>query len=86
MSAPEPGLLQPMLKFGFKIRTRGGLPVENLVIQARDQVEAQRKITQMYQHCEIIECKQIVSPARDEGADLEGIISLIARQGDAEKP
>ena len=75
-----------MLKFGFRIRTRSGLPVENLVIQARDQAEAQRKITQMYVHCEIIECRQIVSPVRDESADLEGIISLIARQGDAEKP
>ena len=86
MSAPVPAPLQLMLKFGFRIRTRSGLPVENLVIQARDQAEAQRKITQMYVHCEIIECRQIVSPVRDEGADLEGIISLIARQGDAEKP
>ena len=86
MSAPVPAPPQPMLKFGFRIRTRSGLPVENLVVHARDQAEAERKITQMYLHCEIIECKHIVSPAREEGADLEGIISLIARQGDVEKP
>ena len=75
-----------MIKFGFKIRTRSGLPVDNLVVQARDQAEAERRITQMYLHCEIIECKQIAVPSRDEGSDLEGIISLISRQPDQEKP
>jgi hypothetical protein len=72
----------PMMKFGFRIRTRSGLPVDNLVVQARDQAEAERKISQMYMHCEIIECKQMQSTARDEGSDLENIISLISRQGD----
>lgn len=75
-----------MIKFGFRIRTRSGLPVDNLVVQARDQTEAERRITQMYLHCEIIECKQIAAPSRDEGSDLEGIISLISRQPDQEKP
>jgi len=86
VSAPIPAAPQPMLKFGFRIRTRSGLPVENLVVHARDQVEAQRKISQMYLHCEIIECKEIVSPGREEGADLEGIISLISRQANEENP
>ena len=86
MSAPAPALPQHMIKFGFKIRTRSGLPVDNLVVQARDQEEAERKITQMYLHCEIIECRQIASAVREEGSDLEGIISLISRQPDEEKP
>jgi hypothetical protein len=86
MSAPAPALPQHMIKFGFKIRTRSGLPVDNLVVHARDQAEAERKITQMYLHCEIMECKQIASPIREEGSDLEGIISLISRQPDEEKP
>ena len=86
MSAPAPALPQHMIKFGFKIRTRSGLPVDNLVVHARDRVEAERKITQMYLHCEIIECKQIAAPLREEGSDLEGIISLISRQPDEEKP
>jgi hypothetical protein len=73
-----------MVKFGFKIRTRSGLPVDNLVVHARDQMEAERKIGQMYMHCEIIECKQIHSPVREEGNDLENIISLISRQPDEE--
>jgi len=72
----------PMMKFGLKIRTRSGLPVDNLVVQARDQAEAERKITQMYMHCEIIECRQIQTAARDDVTDLDGIISLISRQGD----
>jgi hypothetical protein len=75
-----------MVKFGFRIRTRSGLPVDNLVVHARDQAEAQRKIAQMYMHCEIIECKQLAAAVREEGSDLEGIISLISRQPDEEKP
>ncbi len=71
-----------MIKFGFRIRTRSGLPVDNLVVHARDQVEAERKITQMYLHCEILECKQMQSANRDEGNDLDNIISLISRQPD----
>ncbi len=75
-----------MVKFTFRIRTRSGLPVDNLVVQARDQADALRKITQMYLHCEVIECRQIEAQPREEGADLEGIISLIARQSGEEKP
>ena len=71
-----------MMKFGLKIRTRSGLPVDNLVVQARDQAEAERKVTQMYMHCEILECRQIQTAARDDATDLDGIISLISRQGD----
>jgi len=71
-----------MFKFGFRIRTRSGLPVDNLVVHARDQVEAERKITQMYLHCEILECRQMQSASRDEGNDLDNIISLISRQPD----
>jgi len=71
-----------MMKFGLKIRTRSGLPVDNLVVHARDQAEAERKITQMYMHCEILECRQIQTTTRDDATDLDGIISLISRQGD----
>jgi hypothetical protein len=74
-----------MLKFGLKIRTRSGLPVDNLVVHARDQAGAERKITQMYMHCEILECRQIQTATRDDATDLDGIISLISRQGDEEK-
>lgn len=72
----------PMMKFGFKIRTRRGLPVDNLVVHARDQAEAEKKISQMYLHCEILDCKQIHAPSKDDGTDIDSIISLIARQTD----
>lgn len=75
----------PMMKFGLKIRTRSGLPVDNLVVQARDQAEAQRKISQMYMHCEVLECRQIQAATRDDAADFDRIISLISRQGDQGK-
>lgn len=50
-------MLAPVLtKFGFRIRTRVGLVINNLMIQGRDPAEAQRKLRQMYRDCEIIEC------------------------------
>jgi len=75
----------PMTKYGFRIRTRSGTPVDNLVLQARDYAEAERKINQIYPHCEILECRQIQSPTGDDALNLERIISLIASQPD-EKP
>lgn len=74
-----------MMKFGVKIRTRSGLTVDNLILHARDQAEAERKITQMYMRCEILECRQIGTATRDDATDLDGIISLISRQGEKGK-
>ncbi len=71
-----------MSKFGFRIKTRGGMVVENLVVQARDQAEAEQRIRQIYHHCEILECSALVPGTRGEGFDLEGVISLISRQDD----
>lgn len=50
-------MLAPVLtKYGFRIRTRVGLVINNLLIPGRDAGEAQRKLRQMYRDCEIIEC------------------------------
>ena len=74
-----------MMKFGFKIRTRSGLVVDNLLIPGKDQADAERKLTQIYRHCEILESKTIQQQtSRDDSMDMEGIISLISRQ-DKEK-
>ncbi|MEW6164816.1 MAG: hypothetical protein AB1642_07115 [Pseudomonadota bacterium] len=43
-------------KFGFRIRTRVGVVVDNLLIHGRDADEAQRKLRQMYRDCEVLEC------------------------------
>jgi len=73
-----------MTKFGFKIRTRSGLVVDNLLIPGKDQAEAGRKLNQIYRPCEILESKSVQQSGRDEALDMDGIISLISRQ-DKEK-
>lgn len=75
-----------MTKFGFKIRTRSGLVVDNLLIPGKDQEDAERKLNQIYRHCEILESKSVQHQvAREEPFDMDGIISLISRQS-VEKP
>ncbi|MGH8710696.1 MAG: hypothetical protein ACREVA_05195 [Burkholderiales bacterium] len=77
-----------MTKFGFVIRIRSGLTVDNLVIHGRDQADAERKLGQMYLHFEILECRVIQeienTAAKDmaakETAAFEDIVSLIANQ------
>jgi hypothetical protein len=71
-----------MIKYGFKIRTRGGMVVENLQVQARDRAEAERKINQIYHHCEILECQEVMPTLKKEGLDLDDVISLINKQED----
>jgi hypothetical protein len=71
-----------MIKFALRIRTRNGLPVDNLVIHARSREEAERRINQMYLHCEILECKEIQSQAREDDMNFENIISMISRTPD----
>jgi len=77
-----PPVSSPMIKFGLKIRTRGGLAVDNLTVHARDQAEAERKMRQMYPQCEVLECRQIQAAIRDDALNLENIISLISQQPD----
>ena len=77
-----------MTKFGFVIKTRSGLTVDNLVIHGRDQADAERKLGQMYLHFEILERRVIQevenTAAKDmaakETAAFEDIVSLIANQ------
>ena len=74
-----------MMKFGFKIRTRSGLVVDNLLIPGKDQADAERKLNQIYRNCEILETKTVQqASAREETMDIDGIISLISHQ-DREK-
>ena len=69
-----------MMKFGFKIRTRGGMVVDNLLIPGRDQADAEKKLMQIYRYCEIIEAKPVQQRLQEEAMDVDGIISLISRQ------
>jgi hypothetical protein len=76
-------------KFGFRIRTRQGLIVEHLMIHGRDEADAERKLRQMYLHCEILE-RSVMQPAvmqpslatpsgTGDGTSFEEIISLISK-------
>jgi hypothetical protein len=69
-----------MTKFGFTIRTRDGSLVDNLVIQGRDQVEAETKLRQVYRQCRIVSMRVIAGPVPDGSTDLESLITLIAAE------
>jgi len=69
-------------KYGFRIRTRGGMVVDNLMVQARSREEAERRLSQIYHHCEILECRELAPTTRGENIDLEDVLSLISRQQD----
>lgn len=69
-------------KYGFRIRTRVGLVVDNLMIHGRDESDAQRKLRQMYQGCEILECVRHVAGsghARSQASNFEDVVSLITQ-------
>jgi len=80
LKARDSALEPAMNKYGFKIRTRGGSVVENLQVQARDRVEAEEKIRQIYHHCEILECQEVTPTLRKEGLELDDVIALINKQ------
>lgn len=73
-----------MIKFEFQIKTRGGMLVDNLQIAGRDRAEAERKVGQIYQRCEIIDCIEVGQPVKDEGFDLESVINLINQENERE--
>ena len=76
-------------KFGFRIRTRQGLVIEHLMIHGRNEADAERKLRQMYPHCEILERSVmqpavmqptlVPTPAAQDGTSFEEIVSLISK-------
>ncbi len=73
-----------MIKFGLRIKTRGGMVVDNLLVTARDRAEAEHKVNQIYHHCEILDCQEQRPSSREEGGlDLESAIALIGKEPDA---
>ena len=70
-----------MLKFDFSVKTRDGQRVESVLIHSKDLPDAERKLRQMYHHCEIIHCKTIDSDKTlSQSVDIEDVLSLISRQ------
>lgn len=71
-----------MHKYYFSIKTRDGLPIARLMISGRDQEEAERKLKQMYHHCEIVSCECNHQPAinKEQNDFLQGIRLFLAKQ------
>jgi hypothetical protein len=45
-----------MLKYDFSVKTREGQRLESIVIAGKDREDAERKLRQMYRHCEVLRC------------------------------
>jgi hypothetical protein len=66
-----------MTRFGFNIRTRSGQRVDNICIMAANRQDAERRLRQMYHHCEITVCNS-EAVRRSEPLDLAGVIGIIS--------
>jgi len=55
-----------------------GQRVENIMIMAATQNDAERRLRQMYHHCEIVDCREQAVPRRVDTLDLESLINLIS--------
>lgn len=69
-----------MYKYTFRIRARSGMVVENLTVHARDRLEAEKKLAQIYRDCEFLDCREVAAPAAAEGVDFESVLAMINRQ------
>ena len=67
-----------MIRYGFNIRCKHGQPVENILIMAATQGDAERRLRQMYQQCQIVECQEHSVPRRLDTLDIEGAIGIIS--------
>jgi hypothetical protein len=72
--------MSAMTKYGFKIRTRSGMVIENLTVLGRDRAQAEMKLQQVYHHSEVLECQELAPEAKGEGFDLESMIAIINKQ------
>lgn len=74
-----------MVKFGFSIRTRTGHKVDNIVIMARDFDEAERRLRQMYNQCEIVGRQESWCDPRRHPLDVDSVIGMISRHTSVHK-
>jgi hypothetical protein len=67
-----------MVRYGFNIRTRGGQRVDNISIMAATRADAERRLRQMYDRCQIVECLTQNVGRRADGLDLAAVIEMIS--------
>lgn len=69
-----------MVKFDFSVRTRNGQKVDSIQIYGKDLPDAERKLRQMYQHCEVLQYKTVdLDKKISQSADIEEVLTLIAK-------
>lgn len=68
-----------MTRYGFSIRTRSGQRVDNICIMAASRDDAERRLRQMYHHCQVLSCNS-ESVRRSDPLDIEGVISIISNE------
>jgi len=67
-----------VIRYGFNNRTKQGQRVENILIMAATMDDAERRLRQMYHHCEIVDCREQSVPRRLDILDVEAVIGLIS--------
>lgn len=65
-------------KFGFRIRTRSGSMVDNLLIHGSNQAQAEQKLRQMYPDCQVLESWREKTRLGPQATSYEEVIDLIA--------
>lgn len=66
-------------KFCFRIRTRQGLLVESLLIHARDETDAERKLRQMYINCEVLACSVHYGNPKAVPMSSKDVVTLVTK-------
>ena len=67
-----------MVRYGFTIRTRTGQRIENVSIIAGSRRDAERRLRQMYLHCEVLECREAAIPRNLAEMGMANVIDLFA--------
>ena len=75
-----------MIRYGFNIRTKTGQRVDNIQIMAANLDDAERRLRQMYVHCEIIERREQSVPRRNDILDVEHVIGMVSAGASIHKP
>ena len=71
--------LSQAARFGFRIRTRSGAVVDNLLFLGQDESDAERKLRQIYVGCEILESRRVrMQASRGSALSFENIVDLLA--------
>jgi hypothetical protein len=67
-----------MVRYGFNIRTRSGQRVDNISIMAASRGDAERRLRQMYQKCEVVECQVQAVAGPVDALDLPSVIERLS--------